>query len=456
MLTAKVLSAIRRQQMLRPGDCCVVAVSGGPDSIALLHLLDSLRQVLAVRLVVAHLNHKLRGGESDQDEAFVADTANRLGLPFVCERLDVAAQLKAGENLESRARQMRYRFLRAAAAEHQAGRIATGHTRNDQAETVLMKLIRGAGEEGLAGIFPIVDDLIIRPLLEIDREEIEAFLRQQNLDWRTDSSNQSQHFLRNRVRTDLIPHLQRLYNPRIVAALARTAEIRRQDARVLADWADAWIGQRKPFGPGAHISLQELRQQPLGLRRHIFGRLLGLGEPGRRLSWTHRQQLERLLEDGHSGRQVELPGGWVARREFDTLIFETGGLAVAPFARRWAIPGDLHIPEMSTRLRARLVGRREAPVVDPALQVWARVEATGSELWVRPWKPGDRYSLDAGREPRKLKDIFQDRRVPRSVRGSVPVILSGDSIVWVPGVPVAAPFQPLGSDMQLLVLEKIT
>ncbi len=230
-LLGKVRATLARYRMLEDGDLVVVAVSGGADSVALLHLLNELRAAdyPRMRLHVAHLNHQLRGEEADADEAFVRQLAERLRLPFTGERQDVRAMARAeGRNVEEVAREVRYRFLRRVAAEVGARRIATGHTLTDQAETFLMRLLRGAGGEGLSGIHPIVDDLIIRPLLAVRREETHAYCHALGIAYRVDRSNFEAELWRTRVRQEILPRLMAL-NPRALEAIGRAAERLRVD-----------------------------------------------------------------------------------------------------------------------------------------------------------------------------------------------------------------------------------
>ena len=241
------LKAIRSFQMLNKGDCVLVAVSGGPDSVALLQLLRSIQQDYRLALVVAHLNHRLRGEASDADEQFVRQLAQDCELTCCVDEISpVDLQRLRHENLEAGIRRKRYEFLRRCAAIHSAQKIAIGHTMNDQAETVLMRLIRGGGSLGLSSISPARPDGVIRPLLFIRREKILNYLRENDRGWREDSSNQDLRFFRNKVRHELIPSLLR-YNPKIVEQLSRTAET---CVKTRALWM---IGHAKPSPTWCHV-----------------------------------------------------------------------------------------------------------------------------------------------------------------------------------------------------------
>jgi tRNA(Ile)-lysidine synthase len=225
-LGLQVLRTIRKFGMIRRGDHVLVAVSGGADSMALLLFLHELAPRMSLRLTAAHLNHGLRGAEAREDEEFVRRVCSDLGPAFVCESADVKTLAEAnGKNLEETAREVRYDFLRRAAAEAGADRIATGHTLDDQAETLLFRLLRGSGPGGLEGIHAVIDGRIIRPLLECPRASILEFLSARDAQWREDSSNRDLHFQRNRIRQELIPYLEKHFNPRLASVLTREASL---------------------------------------------------------------------------------------------------------------------------------------------------------------------------------------------------------------------------------------
>jgi tRNA(Ile)-lysidine synthase len=260
----RVHATVLKFGMLRRGDHVLVAVSGGADSVALLHVLRRLERRWELRLSAAHLNHGLRGAESDEDEAFVLRLGKELGVPVVSERWE---RPPAG-NLEQAARRARYAFLRRAAASAGATRIAVGHTRDDQAETVLLRILRGSGSLGLVGIHPVVDDLIVRPLIEISRAEIERYLTASGVPWRSDSSNSDLRYRRNRIRHELLPLLRDGYNPRIDEVLAREAAVARDTAGYLEEAARvAYEEMRRDAVGGVALDVPSLLRLHPALRR---------------------------------------------------------------------------------------------------------------------------------------------------------------------------------------------
>ncbi|MBI3696276.1 MAG: tRNA lysidine(34) synthetase TilS, partial [Acidobacteria bacterium] len=267
-MVRRVAQTIAKHRMLRAGERVGVAVSGGSDSVALLRVLCELRSELGILPGVVHVNHGLRGAESDADAEFTAALARSLGLEFVLEAIDVRGP---GENLEQTGRRRRYEFFRGLVAENRFQKIAVGHTRTDQAETVLFRFLRGAATAGLAGIYPVVDGSIVRPLLEVERAEVLDYLRALGQEWREDSSNQSRDLARNRLRHELLPQLARDWNPSITPTLAQ-----------LADWArdeeEYWQAQMQPLaerclrlrGSAVYVEAEALAALPAAVQRRLL------------------------------------------------------------------------------------------------------------------------------------------------------------------------------------------
>lgn len=317
---AGVRATIATHRLLPRGSRVVVAVSGGPDSVALLHVLRALQPTLKLSLHVAHLDHGLRP-ESGQDADFVRALAQRWRLPVTIERREVGAWCKHhGLSLEDGARRIRYAFLLEAARRHSTGRIATAHTADDQAETVLMRLLRGTGLTGLGGI-PVARQLedcwVIRPLLETWRSEVLALLRQAGLPFREDSSNADRRFLRNRIRHELLPLLEREYHPDIRQALVQLAEQCRTDAAYLErsvrrHWRRV-VREPRPAGteaPELAISIARFTRQPPAVQRQLLRQAVRqIRTEGGQWEFRHWRQAERLFTDQPSGTILDLPGG---------------------------------------------------------------------------------------------------------------------------------------------------
>lgn len=335
-LIDKVRATIQKYEMTRPGDRVLVGVSGGPDSVALLHVLWVLSEELGIVLHVAHLNHMLRGEAADEDAAYVSDLAGRLGLPVTVESRDVAAIAREERvSLELAAREARYEFYREVARSTGATRVALGHHAGDQAETVLLRLLRGTGTTGLGGIPPVrplgtgeagagnskdkEGPVIIRPLIGVPRREIEAYCVDNHLSPRVDASNLAPVYARNRVRHELIPLLERRFNPRIVESIARTAELVREDDAFISGEVRRRMGHiiigKSPGG--ALLSVTRLLAEPVAVQRRVVREaiaLLGLGVED--VGFEHVETVLELAREGSPGAAASLPRGIWARKAY--------------------------------------------------------------------------------------------------------------------------------------------
>lgn len=429
-LLQRIRRTVKRYQMLVPGDRVLVAVSGGPDSVSLLAALAALAPGLGASLCAAHLNHGLRGEESRRDQRCAVEVAARLNLPCV---IGQSAALPHGPNLEERARRQRYAFLARAAKEQRCTKIATGHTRDDQAETVLMRLLRGTGADGLAAIRAVRDGHIIRPLIECSRAEVMKFLRAQRLPFCEDSSNEDRRFLRNRIRHEVIPLLEAISPaaPRRLAALAQMltdelAWLCQEDARRLA----AALADDGALAVSAIVAAETPLQARLvrAWLRQQRGDLLGL-------TAAHFGAIVDLARGRRPNGRVRLPGGQWVVREYTHLRRLCDG-AVSP-----AEPEHLLLPGSGVCLRS---GWRIRAALEPAGKIRPRpaslfeavadAGALTGPLVVRTARSGDRIQPLGLNGHRKLQDVWVDRKLPLRTRRSCPVVELDGEILWVPGV----------------------
>ena len=432
----RIQRTIHRYAMFTPGMAVGVAVSGGADSVCLLHILLDRD----LRLHVLHLNHNLRGNESRADAEFVRDLAARLGLPCTIREADFAA---SHDNLEQAGRHARLAFFREMRESGAVERIALGHTRSDQAETVLYRFLRGSGTAGLSGIRPTIADGIVRPLIEVDREEIEMFLRERGIPWREDPSNRSPHFDRNRIRHYLLPELEREWNPAIRRTLAQTA-----------DWAQAeesyWeteidrLSERLLTHKNGAILLENaaLLSQPAAVARRLVRRAIQLSKGDLRgIDFCHILAVLDLASrpDGHGRTQV--PGLEVIR-SFDWLRFARFGIDPLAYRLTVPVPGRLQIPVSGLQISLELIEKSETTglldyVYNGGMDGldWPRVSGS---LMIRNWQPGDRYQPAGHSGQEKIKTLFQQARIPLWERRQWPVLVDGESIVWVRRFGVAA------------------
>lgn len=438
-LLPRLLQFVRTHELICPGDRVGVAVSGGADSTALLRALLELRSELGCVLSVIHLHHGLRGVEADADAAFVQQLAEAHGLPMHFERADVAAYAREKKlSLEAAGRRARIRYFAALQRQGALDKVATAHTADDQAETVLLKLLRGAGTRGLAGIFPAAEQagtFLVRPLLGNTRAEVEHYLKALQQSWREDSSNRSPEFLRNRVRHELLPLLERDYNPAIRESLNITAEIAREEQNF---W-DVIIGNllRDLQAENGMLDAISFRALHVALQRRALKALAPAA-----LDFEHIERAREFIVAAQAGQRQ------IARGLELRLIRESSGAqwfafadelgSGSPYSLGLALPGEVQLPSpRNSRLVARLSPSATfGTALDPVL--------AGRVLTVRNWRPGDRFH-PIGRGDAKFKDFFQQLKVPAAARATWPVVELEGEIVWVLGLPVAAKFAAAGN-----------
>ncbi|MDP6347185.1 MAG: tRNA lysidine(34) synthetase TilS [Dehalococcoidia bacterium] len=445
-----MLAFIRGRGLLHPGEMVVVAVSGGPDSLCLLHLLHRLCGELGIGLHAAHLDHMLRGAEAEADARFVEHICQGLGVPLTVERRDVSAHRQRHRlSVEEAARQVRYRFLGGVARDVGAGRVAVGHTEDDQVETVLMNLVRGAGARGLRGMAPVAfwpgpepetNLLLVRPLLAASHRETEAYCGWLRLNPRQDSSNLHPGPLRNRIRGRLLPLLQGM-NPRVWEALLRTAQALTCDTDFLEGVVGtAWPGVVTGSGGGLSLDLMRLRQLHPALQRHLLLRAVGEVIGREDVAMVHVEGVLRLLDKPGSHR-LTLPRGltvttlgehaWLGRGE--------APCPMPPLEREYSlqVPGGSRPPGWRVTATILNPGGVAAPGFgddfSTDLVAYMDYEAAGTELTVRPRRPGDRFRPLGLSGDKKLQDFMVDARIPRPWRGLVPVVCSPRHILWVVG-----------------------
>ena len=550
----RVLRHIQRNELLRAGERVGVAVSGGIDSVALLRLLLELRAELGIVLSVVHFNHKLRGAESDGDERFVADLAREHGLEFHCDGDDVAGRAREqGVSLETAARELRYRFFRHLVREHaesapqglkpvhpispdgtaeavpfhespslrvapetpgkltgaNLNKITTGHTLDDQAETVLMRVIRGAGLKGLGGIHPRLlvecDDgescgEIIRPLLPFRRLELETYLKEIGQSWREDATNADTSFTRNRVRKLLIPLIEKEFNPAVAKNIADLAEIARGEEDFWENEVSGWmgtgvhwsepewahpahmscglvqIGRASKAAPdavsqadlpseiegvpwlvvNASVDLRWFLGEPLAVQRRV---VKAIGEhAGIPLEFKHVEEILRFAgEETGAGKELQLPLGWQLKRDPDHLVFLTPDLREPPSLNDYEydlpVPGWADIRETGLRIEARLVPRGKTGDEGYNPEHLLGADSLSGPLKVRNWRAGDRFWPQHTKSPKKIKELLQERHVPQPERRLWPVVLSGDEIIWLRGFPPPARLVAKSGRDAVLILE---
>ncbi len=465
LLMRRVAETMKRQRLIERGDRVVVAVSGGPDSVALLSVLHGLAPSWNLSLSVAHFNYGLRGAESDADAAFVMQLCARLRIPYRCERLPLTDDLCQGRSLQEAAREARYAALLRSRASLNANKVAVGHTRDDQAETVVMWLLRGAGTTGLAGM-PSLRLPFIRPLLAVGRIDVLSYLAEQKLEFREDSSNGTSIYLRNRVRHHLLPVLMQ-FNPAILAGLAHQADILREDDACLDSMAMEQFARivRKGGNEEWILDRAGLLALPLALQRRVLRKAIQYTtKVNRGPSFGAVSLLLERVVHGCSGSRATVRNANVSRA-YEKILFQPRDVVSgstldftteADMSVALPVPSTISWPPTGQRLHVDLVHCSQ-PVttcssVSP-MRVLLDADRITVDLHVRTWKPGDRFHpFGFGGHQKKLQDVFTDLKVPRPERNRIPLVVAPEGIVWVAGYRLDHRFRVTASTRHLLRL----
>jgi tRNA(Ile)-lysidine synthase len=476
-LETKVCDFIERYSLISPEEIIVIGVSGGADSVCLLHVLAEYRKRLGIKLHVAHLNHLLRGTESEADAKYVSSLADSLGIPIAIDEQDVAAyRIVRNCSIEEAARELRYAFLGRVAKEIGANRIAIGHTRDDHVETILMHILRGTGINGLCGLArcsPMAYDeqasssstkkanatqgqrsdfLIIRPLLDITREETASYCHEYQLDPRVDSSNLSLSFFRNRLRLQLLP-LLRQYNPSLDQALLRLADIAKEDNVFIEQQAsELWDEVVRQENKTIYLDKKQLASLPIALQRQLLrAAVTKLAGDARDIEAGHIEAARNLINKP-VGKRISLPHGFICQRGYNEIVVtSTASQSQLPPCPFPPLPGEvtLRVPgktafpgweviasivrERTDSPPSRYTAGTNGETCQGNLVADFDLHKTGTKLFVRQRRPGDRFQPLGMRIPKKLHEFMVDAKIPRSWRDHIPIVCSPQQIVWVVG-----------------------
>ncbi len=445
----KVKKAIEKYSMLNPGDRVGVAVSGGADSVALLMELSAISDTYNLKLFMLHLNHGIRGEESDRDQKFVIKLAESMGMPYDTEKISIPDLKKRKKgSLEDICRKERYAFFERMSEKHRLDKVALGHNLNDQAETVIMRFLRGSGLEGLKGFLPVRDGIYIRPLIDSTRDEILSFLEEQDMRFVTDSSNEENVYLRNRIRKELVPELRASYNARLEENISRTAEILRLEddfiqesvRKIISDWN---IGQG-----AARIPAHALKQLHPALQWRLIKTVLEDRSPaGNGIGYLHVKSVAELIENVSPSASADLPFNIKVRREYDSLIIsQKQGRALrltrddssdkgnkSDVSYIVEIPGSVHIVETGRKMVFDVIDEREEnPRGDNA--VFMDYHSISFPLVVRKLRTGDRMQPLGMKGRKKISELLIDEKIPRASRGSIFLLADQKSVLWVPNL----------------------
>lgn len=430
----KVKKTIEKYNLLEKGDRVVVALSGGADSTALFAILAHIAKELNLELIIAHFNHGLRGRESDEDEKHSRDLSEKKGFVFVSGEMNLKKKGK-GISPEDFYRQERYEFLNKVAEDYQAKKIALGHNLHDQAETILLNILRGSGLEGLKGFLPMREGKFIRPLIETSRQEIENYLNKEGIGYRKDSSNESRKYLRNQIRHALIPYLKENFNPKIEKNLTQMAEILRLEDEFIkqsvAKASKSLLIQRKP--EHILIKINDINKLHSAIRLRLYKILLEGFSPSKKgFSFSHIKALDNLAQKSESGKRLVLPLGIEARCEYGDLILESreGVAKQILYEYRINVPGSFYIKERKLTVRSELITKENSRKNNKD-EVYLDFDKIQQPLIIRNRRDGDWFQPLGMSGRQKIKTFFIDRKVPRRTRDEIMLLVDNRSVIWI-------------------------
>lgn len=439
----QVLANVRQQELLHQQDRVLVAVSGGPDSVALLHAFCAWKPALNLSLQVVHCNHGLRGGESDGDASFVQALCEQLDVPCLIQKLNVkgALQERKGESIQSVARALRYEIFTHIAQDHGFGKVALGHTSDDQAETVLMWMLRGAGSTGLSGMESFRAPYFIRPFLGVQRPDIEAYLEDNQWDYRIDSSNASSKYRRNRIRRELMPVLKQ-FNPKIVQTLSRQSAILREESAYLDHVASKVLASAmlKDDVGGVTLHQKKISAFPQAIQRRVvlllYRQVTGTDVHPR---FDFVEDVLDLMNRGRSGLMVESQGMRV-HRDYEEIHLSVRREQSTSHSQHsttipLSIPGMIHWPWTGQTLEACLVEEFPKFWKDDPSCAYLDADQISQECVVRQWEAGDFfYPFGMNGQKKKIQDFFSDIKLSKQRRHKVPLVIAPEGILWVAGL----------------------
>lgn len=456
----KILKTISEFNMFGKGDKVLAAVSGGADSVCMLHILCALKKNLGYELACAHLNHGLRGADAEADARFVEQLCKKLGVTFYVKTVDVAELAKSQKlSTEEAGRKARYDFFNELKAAHGFTRIATAHNKNDNAETVLMRIIRGSGLDGLSGIPYVREDNVVRPLLDVSRQEIEEYCKKYNLEFRTDATNLENEYTRNKVRNQLIPYIEKEFNSGIIDSLNRLSKNASKDSQFVGDYAKRLferLGSPLPGGRLNTIHIESFKMIDEAIGARIFRLAADKAVPGAKLEHKHICDLMDIL-DKPTGTQISLPMGITARVNYGWLTFEGPNDPCGihedaqGFFAEIKVGETLFVESVGKEITLRLEdGGYKCKINEIALDPDL---LGGQPLFIRNRRDGDRIVWFPDGRSKKIKNVFIDAKIDKNDRDKIPLLCTGDEVVAIIGGRVSEKYKLTKESERALVIE---
>ena len=462
MLFEQVRRTIDHYRLLEKGDRVIMGVSAGVDSMVLLHLLNAFRQEFDLFLIVAHIHHGLRPVESEKEAELVQKESVRFGLPFEYGQFNVKEFRESeGFSLQDAARRIRFQFFHDLLKKYGGGKIALGHNADDQVETVLLRLLRGSGLKGLKGMLPIREKRVIRPLLEVRREEIETYAQENGIPYLLDSSNLKKNYLRNRLRINLIPLIEKEYQPGFRKAMIRTSTILREENDYLERGAEETY-QKIAYEEEGQITFKFSAYQSLhkAIQWRVIQKVLERMEDGLKIDegeWSDVNLIYRRLQQPPASLLLELSHGLCLEKRYDRVFLRKERLrTIPPFEVELHIPGRTYIREIEREVVVEEREWSESMRPDDSRKVaLLDFHSLCFPLRMRNFRPGDRFQPLGTKGTQKLKEYFIDHKIPKFERPSIPLLISGEMIAWIVGYRIDERVKITGKTQKLLRFEVV-
>lgn len=458
-ISATVLETITEYNMLEKGDKVLAAVSGGADSVCMLHILNRLKKDLGFSLACAHVNHGLRGEAADRDEAFVKDLCEKAEIPFYSQKFDVAA-IAAEQKLtiEEAGRYVRYKFFDELKEKHGFCKIATAHNKNDNAETVLMRIIRGTGIDGLSGIEYRREDGVIRPVLNLSRKEIEEYCKEYSLGFCTDATNADNDYTRNKIRNLLIPYIEKEFNSAVTDSLVRLSANAAEDSRFLKGYAKRLserIGSPLPNHKPNCLHIESLKMLDKSIAARVIKMAAQRSSENAKLEKCHIDSIFEIL-DKPTGTTIDLPQKLRAEIAYGWLTFFGPGdekkISANDDLFAEIAPGEsVFIDSLGKNISIR---EEAASYKCKPNEIAADLDKIGNKpLFLRSRREGDRIVFFADGRTKKIKKIFIDDKIPQKDRNKIPLLATGDEVIAIAGSRVNEKYKITKATERALVIE---
>ncbi len=459
-MITKIKETIQKHNLLEKGDHVIVGVSGGPDSVCLFHVLYDLRYDYQLDLSVVHINHMLRGKDADEDEAYVKKLCLKKGVPFYSYRINVREKSKdLGTGEEEAGRKARYDSFFEILKKTNADKIAIAQNMNDQAETLLMRLVRGSGLDGLAGIEYMRDQVIIRPLLDVSREEIEKYCTNNRLNPQTDKTNMKDIYTRNKIRLELIPYLADNLNNRIIPNLWKTAKILQEDK----DFIYSFVKEAykncciQKIDKEVHIQKEKFNElHPTVKKRMILRAIADLGVR-QDIGTIHLESILHIVEENKTSSGIDLPYDIRVDIGYKNVIITRNKsektLKEFCYEVKWG--NNIHIKELNASLSSEIVANNHQKISKSDYIKYFDYDKLNGPIVVRTRKPGDRISPLGMSGSKKLKDFFVDEKIPREQRKQIPLVCCGSDVIWIIGYRINNKFKIDDTTRNILILKYI-